>query len=97
MKTTIETKLVNVATTSTQLLGPNPSRIAVFLSSPPTNRYTLSWLPTAVLDQGVTMFPTDPAFKLLHRDIGTSIEQPFSAISAVADQVVAVTEVCIAP
>jgi hypothetical protein len=97
MKTVIETRLVTVATTATQLVGPNPNRVGVLLSAPPTNRYTFSWMPAAVLDQGVTLFPTDVPYKLLESEIGSAIEQPISAISAAADQVVAVTEINRAP
>lgn len=96
-KTTVETRIVSVATTSTQLVGPNPYRIGIYLSSPPTNRYTLSFLPTAVLDEGITLFPTDPSLKLLSSEMGSAIQQPVSAISAVAAQNVAVTEISLAP
>lgn len=97
MKTSIETRVVTVGTTSGQLVGSNPRRVALFLSCPPTNRITISWLPTAVLDEGVNLYPADPALKLLASEMGNGIAQPITAISAVASQGVAVTEVTEAP
>lgn len=97
MKTTIETRIVTVPTSSTQLVGSNPRRIGLLLSAPPTNRVTISWLPTAVLDQGVTLYPTDMPYKILAAEIGSGICQPISAISAVASQDVAITEIVEAP
>lgn len=97
MKTTIETRTVTVGTASTQLLGPNPRRVGVIVSSPPTNAITLSWAGAAVLNEGVTLFPADSPWAMYSYQIGSALGQPVFAISDVAGQNVAVTEIIAAP
>jgi hypothetical protein len=101
MKTSVNEYSVSIATTSTVLLSPNPKRIALLISAPLTNRFTLSLRGSAaVLDAGVTLFPSIAGaggsagqFLFLTRTlIGDSIEQPVSAISFNAAQNVNVVE-----
>jgi hypothetical protein len=53
-----ETRTVPTAA-AVQLVPPNPKRVGLILSSPPTNRFTISMGGTAVLDQGITLYPTN--------------------------------------
>lgn len=98
LKTTIQTKTVLVpAASAVNLLGPSPYRVAVILSAPTVNRITLSFDASAVLDSGITLYPAQSPLELYREFIGSALEQPISAISAVADQLVGITEVIIAP
>lgn len=64
-----QTRLIANAS-STVLAGPNPSRKALLISAPPTNRFTLSFGADAVLDQGITLYPAGPPLQLLAEDWG---------------------------
>src|SRR5215475_3758701 len=76
-----------------QLIGSSPRRRALIFNPGPTNRYTISFAGTAVLDQGLTIYPGQTPFKLDIDDCGCFMTEPISAISAVADQVVYVLEI----
>lgn len=55
-----------IATTDTLLVGPNPRRVAIVISGPPTNRFTVSFGGAAVLDQGITQYPLAAPLVLDH-------------------------------
>lgn len=77
---------------STLLVGPNPNRRALIVSSGPTNRFTLSFKGDAVLDAGITIPPNTSPFVVGPGVCGCIMEGPVTAISAVADQNVTYVE-----
>lgn len=88
---------VNVATTSTPLLGYNQNRKALYFPAPPTNRYTVSQEPTTAVDDGMTLHPDTNGLLLSAKDIGDGIVNPWSAISDTGAQNVTVIEYVAAP
>lgn len=88
---------VVVATTSTSLIGPNPHRTALIISSGLTNRFSVAFGVAAILDSGLTIRPgVNPI--ILSRDVlGDAITQAVTAIFAAVGEVVAVLEVLTAP
>jgi hypothetical protein len=83
---------VTVATSSTNLVRPNPRRIALAFNAPPTNRYTISLELTALLDQGITMYPTNNPFVLTVLEHGDWVRRGWAAISATASQSITIIE-----
>lgn len=77
---------VNVALTSTALVPAAANRVALIISAPLTNRFTLSLVSTAILDQGLTMYPGQQSFALNIRDHGDIVTRAWSAISVTAAQ-----------
>lgn len=61
---------VSVGTTSTVLLGGNPRRWALLIGAPNANRISLDFQRAAVLDQGITLYPSGPPLLLTHADFG---------------------------
>ena len=88
--------LVTVAGSVT-LAGPNPGRITLVLPSGTTNRYTIGFGTVATLDQGITIPPNTSPMVLAYEDFGDALQQAITAISAVADQVVAAVDIARAP
>src|SRR5438552_139773 len=84
---------VPLSATSIQLVPPGPNRIAILISSPITNRFTMSLLPTAVLDQGITLYSSGSVLVLTEADHGDLVTRAWSATSAVGSQVVSVIQV----
>ena len=78
---------------STQILGPNVKRRAVIINAPPVNRVTISLTNSAVLDQGITLYPGGQPFQITTGNVGRALEGPISAISAVAPQNVTIIDV----
>ena len=69
----------------------------MLITAPPTNRFTIEIDGLAILDDGITMYPADPPLLLKIVDLGTAIQQPIQAISAVAAQRVNVIEFLLEP
>lgn len=84
---------VSVDTADSPLLGSNPRRVGLIFSAPPTNRFTLSFGGTAVLDQGLTLYPAGNPLVLPTCTIGGSLSESIRAISAVAAQNVSGIEI----
>lgn len=84
---------VNVATTTTSLVPAAPNRVALIISAPLTNRFTISLLTAAVLDQGVTLYPAGRTLSLNIHDHGDIVTRAWAAISATAAQNVTVVSV----
>jgi hypothetical protein len=93
MKTNIQSFAVSVGTSDSPLLGPSESRVAIILSGPLTNRFSISFGGSAVLDQGTTLYPTGAPIILSENDLGDGIRGAIRAISAVATQAVSGHEV----
>lgn len=86
MTTSTQTTVNVTSGTAVALIPASPNRVALIVSAPPTNRFTLSLLGTAVLDQGVTLYPADPPLMFHVRDHGDIVTRAWSAISATASQ-----------
>jgi len=84
---------INVGTSSTVFLGEAPGRVAIIVSAPNTNRFTLSLTTTAVLDQGITLYAGNQPLILAVADHGDLVTRAWSAISATGAQNVTVIEV----
>jgi hypothetical protein len=84
---------VNVGLTSTPLVAQSDKRVALVIGAPLTNRITLSWFNPAVLDEGITIYPTQWPVILTLQDVGAMIMNPIWAVSAVAAQDVNFIEV----
>lgn len=88
-----DTRTVTVGLTDTPLLGPNPQRKALILVAPSTNRYTVSFNGTAVLDAGLTIYPGQAPVVIDRDTYGDWTFGEVRAISAVAPQPVTVIDV----
>jgi len=77
---------VVIGTADTELLGPNEKRMAIYISAPATNRFTLSIKGPAILDQGITIYPGQAPFYLTYERIGQAIREGIQAISSGAAQ-----------
>lgn len=82
-----------IATTSTQLIGPNPKRIGLIINSPVANRLTLSFTNPAVADQGINLYAGDPPLVLKRRDFGNAIQQEIIAIMTTLAESITVVEI----
>lgn len=92
-KTTSSQQTVSVGTSSGSLTLAAPNRVAIIIGAPPTNRFTLSLQTTAVLDQGITLYPTQEPLILTVEEHGDLVTRAWTAISATASQSVSVIEV----
>ena len=92
-RTTSSQQLVIVGTSSVTFLVSSPRRVAIIVSAPPTNRFTLSLQTTAVLDQGINVYPTGQPLVLTIETHGDLVTRAWTAISATASQSVTVIEV----
>lgn len=81
-----------IATTDSQLLGPNPNRHSLLISSGLSNRFTISFGDAAVLDKDITIYPGQAPLILRYDDFGGAITEEIRAISAGAAQFVSVVE-----
>lgn len=87
-------RTVLVATgNSTPLIPASEKRRAIIITSPPTNRFTISFGQDAALDLGITLFPLTSPLILRDVDFGCCVKKAINAISAVADQNVTFVEV----
>jgi hypothetical protein len=77
-------------------LSPALNRIGLILMPPGTNRYSISFDGVAVLDQGITVYPSQNPIFLHSLYVGSLTQRPVTAISATAAQTVQVYEI-IAP
>lgn len=84
-------------TVSTSLVGPNPNRVAIVISSGPTNRITLNMGGIAALDAGINIHPLSSPLILDKETYGDAITNSINAISAVASQTIGFYDVIIAP
>lgn len=83
---------VAVGTTSTPLLGPSEHRRAIILSAPQLNRYSVSFGGTAVLAQGVTMYPGQAPLLIDYAQWGESVKMPMNAIFDTTGETLGFTE-----
>lgn len=84
---------VTIATTSGAFLGANARRVGLVISSPRTNRITISALSPAVLDNGLTMQPATNPLILHLSNAGTWIQGNLFAIANSASETITVIEV----
>lgn len=89
----MDPRSISVGTTSTQILGPNPRRWGLLIGSPLTNRVTLSPRLAAVLDNGITLYPTNAPLYLTFGHIGESIREDIYAIAVTAAQTIGVWDI----
>lgn len=82
-----------IATTSTQLIGPNPKRIGLIINSPVANRLTLSFTNPAVADEGIILYAGDQPLHLKRRDFGMAIQQEIFAIMNTAAEGITTVEI----
>jgi hypothetical protein len=85
---------VLVTTAGGLIIPQNPRRIVLILPVPPTNRYSISPGTVApVLDQGAFNVPPGTASKDLWKSYyGCALEREWSAISAIANQILTFAE-----
>jgi hypothetical protein len=69
------------------------NRVALVISAPPLNRFTLSHDGPAILDQGMTLYPNQPTLILSLFSVGSLVRETWRGISAGATQTVQVIEV----
>jgi hypothetical protein len=93
LATSSASQIVTVNTSNTGFLSAAPSRVAIIIQSPQTNRFTISLESTTVLDKGITVYPTGAPCTLSASLHGDAVTRAWSAISAVAPQDVYVIEV----
>lgn len=91
-KLSAATVRVTVTTADSAFVPHNPRRISLIVTAPPTNRFSLAFKTTAVLDQGVTMYPTNSPLVISGKDAGVDCKGEIRAISAVGNQVVTYVE-----
>lgn len=87
-----ETKVVVLAAGG-QILGPAEKRVGLIFPSPPTNRYTLTTIPTPVLDVGFNQYPATQPWDLSAIHVGQMVQKAWFGISAVADQTIVIGEI----
>lgn len=73
---------VAIATSSVVLAPANRKRIALLISAPTTVRITLSFKDTAVLDQGINLYPTNVPLHLTLEKHGQIVQRKITAIGA---------------
>lgn len=71
---------------STALIPAATNRSVLIVNAPQTNRFTISLLGTAVLDQGITLYPTEAPLILTAAQHGDIVTRAWSAISGTAAQ-----------
>lgn len=81
-----------IGTTDTSLIGTNPKRTGVLIVAPSSNRISISLTGPAVLDQGLTIYPSNLPMHLRHEDFGDSLCNEIRAISALAAQNVTIID-----
>jgi len=91
--TTSAQQVVSVTTSSGTFLLAAPRRVALIVSAPLTNRFTLSLKSTAVIDEGLTLHPTQDPLLLTVEKHGDLVTRGWTAISSSGTQGVAVIEV----
>lgn len=84
---------ITVATSSTGFLGANPRRVGLIISSPRTNRVTISVKNPAVLDNGLTLQPAVNPVILRPGDAGNWLQSNLFAIANSASETITVIEV----
>lgn len=92
-RTTSSQSNQTVATTSNYFLSPAPTRVAVIVSAPATNRFTLSLAEPAVLDQGITLYPGKNPLILTVEEHGDIVTKLWTAIGDTVSQTVEIIEV----
>lgn len=78
----------NIQTTSTLLIGANPRRKALVISSPVTNRVTISSDNPAVDRVGITLYAGGPPAVLCSCHVGDWIKGTLFAVADTAAQLV---------
>lgn len=89
----IENHRVTIGIASSQILGPNPRRKMLVLSSPRTNRVSYFFGEEAVLDGGITLSADRVPLVLTHDECGEALHEAIFAIAAVAPETVGIMEV----
>jgi hypothetical protein len=82
-----------VGTTSGVLIPINPNRWGVIISSPQSSRITLDFGGPAVLDAGVTLYPSNLPLILGYEHIGEAIMTDVFAIGVAGTQTIGWMEV----
>jgi hypothetical protein len=77
---------VNVQTTVTPLVPQVEDRVALIISAPQTNRITLTFDPVGTLDNGITLYPTQPPLYLTVDRFGRLVQGPIFCVSATGAQ-----------
>lgn len=96
-ETSCNTVSKSVPTTSVQLLGPNPYRVAIIVSLGVTQRYTISFDRPAVIDRGIQISTIQGPTVFNRHNVGKLITRPLYAISHSAPQIVSIVEVIECP
>lgn len=84
---TVESIVATIAITDSAFIGPDPHRICLIIPAPLTNRITLAWGEAAVLDLGITLYPTNPPLVLTLKHHGELVRYPIRAITTGGSQV----------
>jgi hypothetical protein len=86
MPTSSQTTINVPSAASGPLVPPSPYRKGLMIVSGNTNRFTISQSLVAVLDQGITLYPTDRPIVLTEHEHGEMVKRAWQAISAAAPQ-----------
>jgi len=82
-----------VGTSSGLLVAVNPKRYGIIISAPQSSRITLDFGGNAVLDSGITLYPSTLPLQLVYHHFGDSIHEDIFAIGAVGSQTIGWMEV----
>ena len=84
---------VTVLAAGGQILPAAEKRVGIIWPSPPTNRYTITTIPTPVIDVGFNQYPATQPWDLTALLYGQITSKAWFGISAVADQVIVIGEI----
>jgi hypothetical protein len=73
---------VSIGVGSSRAIGPNPFRTTLILSPPTSDRYSVAFGESAVLDRGITIHTGTVPLKLTADEIGDSITKPVNVIGS---------------
>jgi hypothetical protein len=90
---TISERQQPITTASGPAIPASEKRRGLIIVSPGANRFTLSNLSVAVLDQGLTIYPGTLPLRLNWEDDGAACQRAWQAISAVANQTITFYEI----
>lgn len=83
---------VNVDTTAVPVASPDPNRISIRFTAPPTNRVTLTTDPNTVIDVGLTLYPAGNELALNIKDDGDCVTRAWYAVTTGAANRIGVLE-----
>ena len=84
---------VTVGLTDTQIAGPNAKRFALVIGCPLTNRVTIDFGRPAVMDQGITLYPSGAPLILLYEHVGQAIREEIHAITTAGPMSIGVLDI----